>query len=468
MSVKRERCAPPKSDRGSAIIIAAVGMIFILGMAGLAVDLASLYVARSQAQRAADAAALAGARAFTDQGCVTGDGGTLSGACLALAKQRAELVGNQNLIAGVSPGITDADITFPSTSTSDPQVEVIAGRGTYNGANHNNPLPTFFMKIFGVNTASVSAMATAEAYNPSGTGGAPVGEKCVKPWLFPNCDEFNTSESSPNCANGVGPFVENGAVARPVNYPNGALGEPYMLKPGAPSGAASPGQYYAAYIPPDSNSPSVCPSCASSGTGQGGTGSAALYSANISCCNQTPLVCGGTFQLNTTLQSNPGNMAGPTYQGVDCLIHQDTQSGGSSSCGQDYVQGSSNNCTTPSDASAMPALPVYPPALMPGLNNPYSPGGSQPISFTDSDSVATVPIYDGIISSGQNTVTVAGFLNLFLRNVASQGNPKGTVYAYVLAVVPCPSGGSLAGAGGSGNVVMGSGGSAIPVRLIHQ
>ena len=45
-----------REARGISVMIVAVGMIFILGMAGLAIDLASLYVGRSQAQRAADAA----------------------------------------------------------------------------------------------------------------------------------------------------------------------------------------------------------------------------------------------------------------------------------------------------------------------------------------------------------------------------------------------------------------------------
>ncbi|MGH7969549.1 MAG: pilus assembly protein TadG-related protein, partial [Limisphaerales bacterium] len=184
------------NERGVSIVLIAVGMIFILGMAGLGVDLASLYVGRSQAQRAADAAAIAGAQALVNSGCTSAVGSTISTGCQALATQRAEAVGNLNLIAGVSPGITDADITFPSTNTNDPQIKVLAARDT----GHSNAMPTFFVKIFGIRSANVSATAKAEAYNPSSKGPL-VGATCVKPWLLPNCDPGHAvgSGGNPNC-----------------------------------------------------------------------------------------------------------------------------------------------------------------------------------------------------------------------------------------------------------------------------
>ena len=64
-------------DRGVSILIIAVSMIFVLGMAGLGIDLASLYVGRSQAQRAADAGALAAAQYLASFGCTAGSGALL-------------------------------------------------------------------------------------------------------------------------------------------------------------------------------------------------------------------------------------------------------------------------------------------------------------------------------------------------------------------------------------------------------
>jgi len=191
MMTKQQASCKRQADRGVSILLIAVSMIFILGMAGLSIDLASLYVGRSQAQRAADAGALAAASALAhDATCVNGGGGTISGACQTLARQRAKAVGDLNLIAGVSPDIQlNTDVTFISTSSGNPQVQVVASRDT----THNNPMPTFFVKIFGIDSANVSAKAVAEAYTSSGAGPS-VGSTCVKPWLIPNCDSGNTNQ----------------------------------------------------------------------------------------------------------------------------------------------------------------------------------------------------------------------------------------------------------------------------------
>src|SRR5207237_5999369 len=57
-----------KGERGVTIVIVAVGMISLLAMAVLAIDVVTLYVASGQAQQTEDAAALAGAAAFSSSG----------------------------------------------------------------------------------------------------------------------------------------------------------------------------------------------------------------------------------------------------------------------------------------------------------------------------------------------------------------------------------------------------------------
>ncbi len=443
-------------------MIVAVGMIFILGMAGLAIDLASLYVGRSQAQRAADAGALAGAQALVDNsGCVPDSSGTISGACVVIAQQQAVTVANQNLIAGVSPDISTNDVTVDTSVPNDPQVTVYAGRGTYNGSNHSNALPTFFVKVFGVDSANVSAKATAEAFNPSGSG-LPIGVKCVKPWFFPNCDPGNTT-GTPNydCSPATGPFVVddgsgNLTVARPGQYPaTGVYGEPFTMKPGSPGSAAAPGQYYAAYIPNTTQMPTYCPSCAKSGGSGGGSGSAAVYRANIECCNENTVICG---VQNVTIQSTAGNMVGPTNQGVDCLIQQ------SPGCGQDYLQGITSPCTPINSPPRPNQIANYPFKVIPGANNQFFNGATS-ISMSNSNSVVAVPIYKGILQSGQNQVNVVGFLKVFLQYDDAQN--QGTIYAYILDVTACGNGGSGSSTGGSTDVIS-AGGATIPVRLIRN
>src|SRR5208337_149801 len=57
-----------RSERGQTIVLVAISIVSLLAMAALAIDVVTLYVARSEIQRAADAAALAGAKAMADSG----------------------------------------------------------------------------------------------------------------------------------------------------------------------------------------------------------------------------------------------------------------------------------------------------------------------------------------------------------------------------------------------------------------
>lgn len=423
------------NDLGVSIVIIAVGMIFVLGMAGLGVDLASLYVARSQAQRAADAAALAGAQYWSTQGCASGISGNISGGCQAMAVERAEAVGNKNLIAGVSPNIQDSDITFPSLSTSDPQIHVVAARNTA----HGNPMPTFFVKIFGIDSANVSASATAEAYNATAQG-TPVGTNCLKPWMIPNCDPNNAaSDPNPNCTNPAGGYYIDPNTLK-IADPS-AIGRLITIKPGNPSKASGPSKFYPVFIPAGTVAPaSACPSCASGQTSSGSQ-SGDLYRQNIECCIQQPIVC-----QTYSVQAISGNMVGPTNQGVECLIHE--LNNGS---GQDTYDPTTGVITA-------------------GSNNPY--GLSGPIAT--SDSIITLPIYNGspLCPGGSSStsgncqpmnVQVLGFIQLFIKSV---GPPQSTVTAYIMSIASCLSGSGGSGTGTGGPVISTSG-SAIPVRLIQ-
>jgi Putative Flp pilus-assembly TadE/G-like len=425
------------NERGVSLLLISVGMVFVLGIAGLGVDLASLYVGRNQAQRSADAAALAGAQTLVSQGCTSAGGSTISASCQSLARQRAIAVGNANLISGVSPAIADADVTFPSTSTTDPQIKVVASRNT----THSNAMPTFFVKIFGINSANVSASAKAEAFNPSGTSGN-VGAECVKPWLLANCDSGHTTPGNANCP-GYGYFVDptSGAIEHPGLVSSGGVqGELFTVKPGDPnSGAtAAPGKFWPVFLPAGSVA-TDCPSCAT-GSGGGGTGSGSLYRYNIECCNHNTIVCG-----SNTVQPITGNMVGPSQQGVDCLIHQ----GGtkSSPIGMDIFDPATWTITA-------------------GSNNPYGLTGN----ITTSDSIITIPLYDGaVLCPGSScpatvTVNVIGFLQLFIQY--EDGSNQGNVLTYVMNVSSCSQGGG-GGSGGSGSTITAGGSSPIPIRLIQ-
>src|SRR5712692_6855025 len=178
-----------KNERGVSLVMVSVGMVMLLALAGLAIDLVSLYLGRSEAQRSADAAALAGATVFVTSGCTSGGSGC--SLTQTAATNEAISVGNKNLVGGVNPGIQTSDVTFNFSIPGDPRITVTVQRTAARG----NPMPTFFAKIFGVSTVDVSATATAEAYTPGNSNGPAVGLSCVKPWLLPNCDPTNTTSN---------------------------------------------------------------------------------------------------------------------------------------------------------------------------------------------------------------------------------------------------------------------------------
>ena len=154
-----------KNERGVTIVLVAFSLLALLGMAALAIDIATLYVAHGEAQRAADAAALAGAKMFAFSGytsasatvpaadiCQSGGPGAA-----AAANRQAEAVAAQNQVAGQAAVVQT--ITC-DTTPANPQIAVTI---------HRTALPSFFGKIWGGAANSVSATAVAEAYNPSGS-----------------------------------------------------------------------------------------------------------------------------------------------------------------------------------------------------------------------------------------------------------------------------------------------------------
>jgi Putative Tad-like Flp pilus-assembly len=388
----------------------------------------------------------------TTSGCSTG------GPQEAPARQQAETVGGLNFVGGQAVTIPPRNISFSYPMPYDPQITVVV----------QQTVPTFFMRVFGVQSESISASATAEAYNPSSTSGSTTGgstgpniaAQCVKPWLLPNCDLGAPAvplgpQANTNCptAGGYYPYI-----LYPPGSPNAgqlvnssSLGELLTLKPGQPNSAPAPSQYYAAYLNPGTAG-YICPSCANGGGGGGnGVPSGNTYQENIECCNQNVLSCG----LNN-VQPIVGNKVGPTSLGVDCLIHQ--QGGGS---GQDILSG----------ASTLPTGSLVPPFTITGGSANPDPALVGQNTNGRSDSLVNVALYDGSeLCPGMATcptlnVTVQGFLQLFIKD---EGSPQGTVRGYIYSLAGCNNSTNGSGGGSSGGTITTTGGALIPVRLIHN
>jgi hypothetical protein len=442
---------PRNCERGSTLFFVAASLVALLAISALAIDLGIYYIVRNEAQRAADAAALAGAKKFVESGFITGQ--IFEAMAADLARTEAITVGGENLVGGEPALITDEDVSFDFSRPGNPLITVVVQRTEARG----NPMPTFFARIMGFNTTNISGVATAEAYAPGGDGPL-VGVGCLKPWFLSNCDPERTSPENPECLGGFAYYVTpEGEVANP-----GAIGQQIELKKGDPEGAVAPSQYQIIQIPPGED-PAICPACAMQETGSDGPG-AALYRRNISCCNTNRVYCGQEIEFRRQM----GDMVGPTGHGVACLIHQGGGQSGNpvcnnpNGCGQDYLVNR--------DSAPFP--------IRGGSNNPNQALRGQLI--TSSDSIVTVPLYGGKAPCpGQagdcGLGTVVGFMSVFVDRVT---NPQNTVHGTIMGISGCGGGGSGGeeggGSGGEGgdpggsdNIIRGPLGSPYPVRLVR-
>ncbi|MFY9585684.1 MAG: pilus assembly protein TadG-related protein [Candidatus Acidiferrales bacterium] len=393
-------------EHGMSLLWVAGGLVFILGVAALTIDLASLYVVRNEAQRAADAGALAGAKAFADSGCLSGGPGACN-SFQTLATTRATSAAGQNSVGGVLvsslPGAC-VSVTFPTPPPGDQLVSVTIQRTAACG----NAIPTLFAKVLGFFSADVSAIATAEAYN-----GPNICAGCIKPFLLPNCDPVNTSPKNPSCpGSGGGYFVD--PITGDIKHPGpvssgGVIGQSWTLH-----WNSGPSQY---------------------------------YDVDVGCGNgdQRPCISGCTgaaYSCGKTLDTVQGNRVGQITQGIDALIHDNGIEGPP---GPNPPQDTINTSVTPFQITG-------------GSNNPNPAFRGQTI--TNSDSLVTVAIYDGHnLGPGHQTVTIVGYMQLFIRYVESNAH----VTAVILGVSGCGTATPTCGSG----TISGGGSSLFPIRLVR-
>jgi Flp pilus assembly protein TadG len=444
--VRRRRHLLPRNDeRGVTMILVVLAMLSMLGIVALATDVITLYSARSETQRAADAGALAAAKMLVDMGVTTDPTATVpTAAQIDAATKAAQSVAVNATIAGRPVQTTDVTLSFPGTGTPtfnvNPQVTVTV---------QNTNLPTFFSRIWSRAALTVRASATAEGFNPSNsssiTGGAgvPVIARCVKPFIIPNCDP---GHGGAGCGGTGSTFFDpaTGAITNPGASPTGIIGEGFDLSsicqgagPGCNLLGTTPtaGRYYPAALPPTTD---ACPSSC----GGGGTN----FEQDIECCNPTPISCGTSATLPAVNQLAvdttvfPEGGGGPAQSGVECLIHQRPGNG------QDILD---------------LGPPLYPLQIEVGNNHPLAGTVlSANDLVTTSDSLVTVPVYDGAATPGA-TVNIIGFLQVFIdRSFPGGGGPKAGEFHVTVANV------SGCGTSASGTPVYS--GSAVPVRLVHQ
>ena len=386
------------SERGAVIVQVAIALIGLLAMSAFVIDYGVLWASRRQAQNAADAAAMAGAISlayvdFNDQ---------------PLARQSALDVAGQNNVWGEAPNVTPADVTFPVCPPGSP------GAGTnscirvdlFRNQARGNPLPTFFGQLVGVVDQGVRATATAEALFGDSTD-------CVKPFAIPDKwleqrndvapagwsedDTFERYDNSGDLLPGPVDFysADTGFTPASVELGGGDHGRYITLKSGSPHDTVAPGWYHPVVL--------SCP---------GGN----CYRDAIATCNTRVIGPG------TELDVEPGNMVGPTRQGMAALIAQDPDAEWDPDLFGDGRGGVKGGCMATGDCTVSPrlvAIPVYDPDA-----------------------------YDAGRASGRVTITITKVIGFFMDRM--QGNE---VNGYIMSYPSTPNEG-MGGVPGAANFVV--------------
>ena len=287
-----------RDERGISVLLITGGMFAFIASTMLAIDLGMVMTARTQAQRAADAGALAGATAlvynsFTDH--------TPAGPAVTAAINTAKT----NQVAGEEPSVTAEDVTFPLNPVTNQNdlVEVKVWRSSVR----ENPMSLFMAQVFGMDTANITATARATA--------APAGAAtCVLPVTIPDKwleiqtpawtpdDDFNIYATAGGKQNNGAP-LPNPDVYIPPGYP-GHTGYDADLDKGL------------RLVLKENNDNKVAPSMYNPWDIPGSVGGSD-YEENISGCNPH-LVDKGDKMIPEN-----GNMQGPTTHGANELIEQD-------------------------------------------------------------------------------------------------------------------------------------------------
>lgn len=470
-------------ERGITMVLVALAMVAIIAMAALSIDVVTLYLAKEEAQRSADAAALAAARVISISG-ITGTANpstdTSSWAAICgtggVATQTAQAVGKQNSVGHIAPATvtvtysagsggsfassTDCSGLTTAAFAVNPMVTVQVTRGS---------LPNFFSRVWESTGNTVSATASAEAFNPSNSGNVdpggaiiPVQPRCVKPWVVPNRDPMSPAPNKGNyCDQGEGscqPLVRttNGSITNPGISLNGAntngvIGERFWLVPDCSYSGSSCGlrdnpalanHIRTTHIDVDmpnleylpglvGTSVTAVPSCS--------VGSSTYEQAIAGCDASTNYQCGVQNQNTVDLRENPA-FSGDTVNGAKCLIREGDPTD-SQPDGQDTLVTS-----------------AYPFQILAGNSSPLSGLAGKPGKpASSSTSIVSLPIFDTktLSSTGTTSVTFVGFLQVFINSVDQYGNIDVTI----LNVAGCGNGGTT-----PGSPVTGS--SPVPIRLI--
>jgi len=282
-----------RDESGMTYVFIGLSMMAFISASMLAIDVGMLMTARSQAQNAADAGALAGAISLVNDSWTDR---SPTGPAVTNAIRGA----TANRVMGNDVSVTAADVEFPNDPAGEPnRVKVTV----YRKASRGNAVSTMIAKYFGMATVDIGATATAEAADANAM-------TCVKPFTIP--DKWTEKQTPPwdgtdtyDAFNNKGVPLANPDIYIPADQPgytgyNQESNRGQLLTIRAATGNNITSSFYF-----------------SLSLGKPVITGGAEYDWNIANCNTT------SYYWNDPLTQEPGAMAGPTIHGADALIARD-------------------------------------------------------------------------------------------------------------------------------------------------
>jgi Flp pilus assembly protein TadG len=281
-------------ERGAVLVLVALGSVVLVGVAALAIDLGMLYTARSEAQRAADAAALAGAQEF-----------------LYSAPEVAELPARDSAISFAQRN----QIQKVAIDPSEVMVEVRRDQRIVQ-VEVARKVETLFARVLGFREVTVSALAQARASAASTA-------RCVAPFAVPDLWKNNHPKYNGDQVPVWGDTTWRYVPGRDdYKRHDGNFGDCPPNDDGTGYGSClrGPGRDFGRQIKikvTDPNDPGQAVSGFFFPIQLGDNKGAKEYENSIAECDPTVVTIGAEMRVEN------GNMVGPTYDGLQRLVKKD-------------------------------------------------------------------------------------------------------------------------------------------------
>jgi Flp pilus assembly protein TadG len=288
MKTKHPWTASVGNQRGSVLVLVVMSLVMLLGMAAMAIDTGIMYVARSEAQRAAEAGAHAGAGTFIQSPNDVGN-----------ARKEARTFAESNQVRWVDLDVLPGQDIDVITDSQKVRVR------TYRSESRGNPITTLFAGILGIPTVDVAAHAAAQSWPGDATD-------CILPFAIPDnwwvngppLRDAQFGEVWDEARGDV--YVPAASPAEDGSYSGygvDRIGHRLQLTTADPSTTPQPEWYYAIRLP-------------------GSKGANDFKNSIMNCW-----LPAGDQELGDEMQKEPGNMEDPTREAFADIFNDPNERG---------------------------------------------------------------------------------------------------------------------------------------------